>query len=86
MLIFGYTDPREKHNYKLINFVEFVLDGNPLIGKIPGYAGAFIATGHSCWGILNGPATGECLAQMIQGQELSVNLDRLSPQRFLRRK
>ena len=34
-------------------------DGLPLIGAVPGVAGAYVATGHSVWGILNAPATGE---------------------------
>ena len=33
-------------------------DGEPLIGRHPKVSGAYIATGHGCWGILNAPATG----------------------------
>jgi glycine/D-amino acid oxidase-like deaminating enzyme len=40
-------------------------DGLPLIGKVPGIAGAYVATGHSVWGVLNAPATGEALAELI---------------------
>ena len=40
-------------------------DGLPLIGAIPGLAGAYVATGHSVWGILNAPATGEAMAELI---------------------
>ena len=40
-------------------------DGFPLIGKVPGSEGAYIATGHSVWGILNAPATGEAMAELI---------------------
>src|SRR5262245_19535498 len=40
-------------------------DGLPLIGAVPGLAGAYVATGHSVWGILNAPATGEALAELI---------------------
>src|SRR4051812_13656663 len=40
-------------------------DGLPLIGKLPGTERAYIATGHSVWGILNAPATGEALAELI---------------------
>jgi glycine/D-amino acid oxidase-like deaminating enzyme len=32
---------------------------------VPGVEGAYIATGHSVWGILNAPATGEALAELI---------------------
>ena len=37
-------------------------DGLPLIGRVPGVEGAYVATGHSVWGILNAPATGEAMA------------------------
>jgi glycine/D-amino acid oxidase-like deaminating enzyme len=40
-------------------------DGLPLIGPIPGIPGAWVATGHGPWGILNAPGTGEILAEMI---------------------
>jgi len=37
----------------------------PLIGKVPQIEGAYVAAGHSVWGILNAPATGEALAELI---------------------
>jgi glycine/D-amino acid oxidase-like deaminating enzyme len=40
-------------------------DGLPLIGPVPGRGGAYVATGHSVWGILNAPATGEAMAELI---------------------
>ena len=40
-------------------------DGLPLIGPVPGVKGAYVATGHSVWGILNAPATGEAMAELI---------------------
>ena len=40
-------------------------DGLPLIGAVPGVDGAYVATGHSVWGILNAPATGEAMAELI---------------------
>ena len=42
-------------------------DGLPLIGPVPGIAGAYVATGHSVWGMLNAPSTGEALAALIAG-------------------
>lgn len=60
-------------------------DGSPVIGAVPGAAGVFIATGHSCWGILNGPATGLALAELIvQGKSTSVDIKAFSPSRFVR--
>src|SRR6267378_4167297 len=49
-------------------------DGLPLIGPVPGVAGAYIATGHSVWGILNAPATGEAMAQLIVEDRKSTRL------------
>jgi glycine/D-amino acid oxidase-like deaminating enzyme len=40
-------------------------DGLPLIGKVPQSQGLYVATGHNVWGILNAPATGEALAELI---------------------
>jgi len=58
-------------------------DGIPIIGKLPFYTEAYVGTGHSFWGILNGPATGKCLAQAILGKEPDVDLTEFSPERFL---
>lgn len=39
--------------------------------------------GHTCWGILNGPATGEALAQLIvEGKPKYVDLKAFDPARF----
>ncbi|WPT10742.1 Putative oxidoreductase C1F5.03c [Picochlorum sp. SENEW3] len=53
----------------------------PIIGELPDISGAFIAAGHSCWGILMGPATGLGLAERILTREnsFSVNLDPFTP-------
>jgi glycine/D-amino acid oxidase-like deaminating enzyme len=40
-------------------------DGLPLIGRVPGVKGAYVATGHGPWGMLNAPATGLALAELI---------------------
>ena len=40
-------------------------DGVPIIGRVPGVAGAYVATGHGPWGMLNAPATGLALAELI---------------------
>lgn len=62
-----------------------VADGLPLLGAVPGVAGAYVATGHSCWGILNAPASGLALAELIaDGQAHSVDLAPFSPARLLR--
>lgn len=40
-------------------------DGLPLIGAVPGAVGVYVATGHSVWGMLNAPASGEAMAELI---------------------
>lgn len=58
-------------------------DGLPLIGKVPGIEGAYVATGHSVWGVLNGPATGEALAELIvDGAALTTDLRPFDPGRL----
>lgn len=60
-------------------------DGRPAIGKIPDINGAYVATGHSCWGILNAPATGASLAELIiDGHSKIVDLKPFDPARFKR--
>jgi glycine/D-amino acid oxidase-like deaminating enzyme len=58
-------------------------DGLPLIGRIPGLAGAYVATGHGPWGMLNAPATGLALAELIvDGAASSVDLRPFDPARL----
>ena len=58
-------------------------DGLPVMGAMPGIEGAYIATGHSVWGILNAPASGEALAGLIlDGQARNTDLSPFDPCRF----
>ena len=57
-------------------------DGLPLIGEVPGAPGAYVATGHSVWGILNAPATAEALSELICDRHTqAVELNPFSPGR-----
>jgi glycine/D-amino acid oxidase-like deaminating enzyme len=57
-------------------------DGLPLIGPVPGLAGAYVATGHGPWGMLNAPATGEVLAALITGAAPALDLSPFDPARL----
>jgi glycine/D-amino acid oxidase-like deaminating enzyme len=58
-------------------------DGLPLIGPVAGVEGAYVATGHGVWGILNAPATGEAMAELlVDGGARSVDLSAFRPARF----
>ncbi|KAI0217543.1 hypothetical protein L0F63_000587, partial [Massospora cicadina] len=55
--------------YELIKeqacYLPYSETGSPLIGHLPFFENLLVATGHSCWGILNAPATGLSIAQLI---------------------
>ncbi len=58
-------------------------DYAPLIGRVPRTAGAYVATGHNVWGILNAPATGEAMAELIvDGEAHTVDLAPFDPGRL----
>jgi glycine/D-amino acid oxidase-like deaminating enzyme len=58
-------------------------DGLPLIGAVPGAAGAYVATAHSVWGMLNAPATGEAMAELIlDGAARHLDLAPFAPGRL----
>ncbi|MBX3500836.1 MAG: FAD-binding oxidoreductase [Alphaproteobacteria bacterium] len=58
-------------------------DGLPLIGAVPDADGVYVATGHSVWGMLNAPATGEAMAELIlDGAARHVDLSPFAPGRL----
>jgi glycine/D-amino acid oxidase-like deaminating enzyme len=57
-------------------------DGLPLLGRVPTVEGLYVATGHSVWGILNAPATGEAMAELlIEGEARTVDISAFHPAR-----
>jgi glycine/D-amino acid oxidase-like deaminating enzyme len=55
----------------------------PLIGRVPRTDGAYVATGHNVWGILNAPATGEAMSELIvDGKAHTVDLMPFDPARL----
>jgi glycine/D-amino acid oxidase-like deaminating enzyme len=58
-------------------------DGLPLMGAVPGRPGLYVATGHSVWGMLNAPGSGEAMAELIlDGAARHVDLRPFAPDRF----
>jgi glycine/D-amino acid oxidase-like deaminating enzyme len=58
--------------------------GGPLVGPT-NKKGVWIATGHTCWGIQNGPGTGKLMSEFIfEGKASSANVDSLDPRNFLK--
>ncbi|TNY21454.1 putative cytoplasm protein [Rhodotorula diobovata] len=56
--------------------------GDPVVGRIEGAegGGVWVAAGHSCWGICNGPGTGQVMAELLlDGKASSADIRRLGP-------
>jgi glycine/D-amino acid oxidase-like deaminating enzyme len=53
-----------------------------LIGHVAGAPGAYVATGHGPWGILNAPATGLALAELITEGAAAMDLRPFDPARL----
>lgn len=64
-------------------FLPCTADGMPVIGPLHQVPGLYIATGHSCWGILNAPATGLAMSELIlDGASRTVDISAFDPARF----
>lgn len=59
-----------------------VIDGLPLVGRIPGLQNGFIATGFEGDGICLGPVTGKSVAQLVYGEKPDLDLSPFDPARF----
>ena len=61
-------------------------DAMPLLGAVRhARPGVFVATGHNCWGILNAPASGKAMAELIAtGEARTVDLSPFDPARLLK--
>lgn len=58
-------------------------DALPILGAVPGHAGAFVATGTNCWGILWAPVIGKAMSELlVDGASKCVSLDAFSVARF----
>jgi len=57
--------------------------GNPLVGPTH-VKGLWLAAGHTCWGIQNGPGTGKLMSEFVfDGQAKSANAKELDPRKVL---
>ena len=58
-------------------------DGLPIMGRVPGLEGAYLATGHGRQGILMSPACGQAMADLIlDGSTDCIDLAPFDPARF----
>jgi glycine oxidase len=60
--------------------------GRPVVGKLPGYSNAYVASGHGAIGVTVSPATGMLLASLISGSgdvaDANASLAAFDPARY----
>jgi sarcosine oxidase subunit beta len=62
---------------------EMTPDAHPLLGRLPGWANAYVIAGFSGHGFMHGPIVGKLMAELIlDGRPRSLEVDALSPGRF----
>lgn len=62
--------------------MRFGQEGGPLVGHtmVPGL---WVAAGHTCWGIQNGPGTGKLMSEFVfDGEATSADVRKLDPRKF----
>jgi D-amino-acid dehydrogenase len=58
-------------------------DMKPIIGPAPRHKGLWFALGHAHQGFTLGPATGQLLASMMEGEVPAIEMEPFSAERFL---
>lgn len=62
--------------------MRFGEERGPLIGQTS-VPNLWVAAGHTCWGVQNGPATGLLMAEMVlDGAAKSADIEKLDPRKF----
>ncbi|KAM5342355.1 hypothetical protein ACJ41O_013321 [Fusarium nematophilum] len=62
--------------------IRFGQESGPLLGRTS-VPGLFVAAGHTCWGIQNGPGTGKLMAEFVfDGAAKSAGVEKLDPRKF----
>ncbi len=57
-------------------------DGLPVIGRVPGFEGAYVTTGHAMLGLTLGPITGSLVADLVLRGSPTLELEAFRPERF----
>lgn len=57
-------------------------DSLPVIGEVTGHEGLFVNFGHSHYGLMMAPKSGEVMAGLVTGERSNADLMPLSPRRF----
>jgi glycine/D-amino acid oxidase-like deaminating enzyme len=81
--VLGSAPVSAKQACYLPRHMRFGEERSPLIGGVPKISGLWIAAGHTCWGIQNGPGTGKLMSEFIfDGEATSANIESLDPAKY----
>jgi D-amino-acid dehydrogenase len=58
-------------------------DGLPYVGRTRSYSNLLMATGHAMMGLSLAPITGKLISQILCAEKSDINIDLLSPDRYL---
>jgi len=65
-----YCDPVEEEWY---GWRPMTSDGVPFIDRLPGLENAWVAAGHNMLGLSMAPATGQLVAELVNGEQPSID-------------
>jgi D-amino-acid dehydrogenase len=74
-----FTDPVEE---EWCGWRPMTYDSRPIIGAAPAMQNVWIAAGHNMLGVSMAPATGQLVAELINGQTPHIDPQPYSPARF----
>ncbi|KAI1377290.1 FAD dependent oxidoreductase [Hypoxylon crocopeplum] len=80
--VLGAASVAAKQACYLPRHMRFGKESAPLIGATSVHR-LWIASGHTCWGIQNGPATGKLMSELVfEGEAKSADIAELDPRKF----
>lgn len=79
---FADWDPSKPHTPPWAGMRPMTPDGLPVIGAIPGYSNAIVASGHGMLGLTLAPSTAKAVAQLVRGDRPTELIASVSPARF----
>ncbi|KAH8882792.1 FAD dependent oxidoreductase [Thozetella sp. PMI_491] len=80
--VLGAAPIKAKQACYLPQHIRFGRESHPLVGKTS-VPGLWVASGHTCWGIQNGPGTGFLMAEyLLEGEAKSADVSQLDPRSF----
>ncbi len=65
-----------------VGLIAFSLDGEPILGKVPGLSGLLVGTAFHSGGFAYNPVAGQLLAELVVDNQTSIKIDAFAPDRF----